>query len=215
MLLENERNLVVEYGKKLIENNLTTGTGGNISIFNREKGLMAISPSGIDYFKTTPKDIVILDLDGKIVDGFRKPSSEQDMHRIFYKNRQDINAVVHTHSIYATTIACLHWDLPAVHYLIGFAGNDVKCIDYKTFGTEELAQAALEGMKDRYAVLLGNHGLLAGGNDIEYAFNTAEEIEFCCEVYYRTKCIGEPVILTEDQMNIVLEKFKTYGQKNK
>ncbi len=70
-------------GKKLIENNLTTGTGGNISIFNREKGLMAISPSGIDYFKTTPKDIVILDLDGKIVDGFRKPSSEQDMHRIF------------------------------------------------------------------------------------------------------------------------------------
>lgn len=70
-------------------------------------------------------------------------------------------------------------------------------------------------MKDRYAVLLGNHGLLAGGNDIEYAFNTAEEIEFCCEVYYRTKCIGEPVILTEDQMNIVLEKFKTYGQKNK
>lgn len=199
----------------MIENNLTTGTGGNISIYNREEGLMGISPSGIDYFNIYPEDVVVLDLEGNIVDGTRKPSSEYDMHRIFYKNREDINAVVHTHSIYSTTIACLHWDLPAVHYLIGFAGKYVKCVDYETFGTRVLAEVAYEGMEDRYAVLLGNHGLLAIGNDIEYAFNTAEEIEFCSELYYRTKSIGKPVILSDSQMDIVLEKFKTYGQKNK
>lgn len=215
MLLKEERELNVEYGKKLIENGLTTGTGGNVSIFNREKGLMAISPSGIDYFKVTPEDVVVLDLEGNIVEGCRKPSSEYHMHKIFYEKRKDINSVVHAHSIYATTMACLHWDLPAVHYLIGFAGKDVKCIDYKTFGTEELALAAYEGIGDRYAALLANHGLLAIGNDIEYAFSTAEQIEFCCELYYRTKCIGEPVILTDGQMDLALERFKTYGQKNK
>lgn len=215
MLLKEERELIVEYGKKLIENGLTTGTGGNVSIFNREKGLMAISPSGIDYFKVTPEDVVVLDLEGNIVEGCRKPSSEYHMHKIFYEKRKDINSVVHAHSIYATTMACLHWDLPAVHYLIGFAGKDVKCIDYKTFGTEELALAAYEGIGDRYAALLANHGLLAIGNDIEYAFSTAEQIEFCCELYYRTKCIGEPVILTDGQMDLALERFKTYGQKNK
>ncbi|WP_422444802.1 L-fuculose-phosphate aldolase [Thermoanaerobacterium sp. DL9XJH110] len=214
MLLQKERELIVEYGKKLITHRLTRGTGGNISIFNREKGLLAISPSGMDYFETKPEDVVILDLNGKIVDGNRKPSSEYDMHKIFYEKRGDINAVVHTHSVYATTIACLNWDLPPLHYLIGFAGKTVRCTKYTTFGTRELAETAFEGMKDRFAVLLGNHGLLAGGNDIEYAFNTAEEIEFCCEVFYRTKCIGEPVILTDAEMDIVLEKFKTYGQKN-
>lgn len=210
--MQKERELVVKYGERLITNRLTTGTGGNISIFNRDKGLMAISPSGIDYLETKPEDVVILDLKGNIIDGDKKPSSEYGMHKIFYEKRDDINAVVHTHSVYATTIACLHWDLPPVHYLIGFAGKNVRCTKYTTFGTEKLAELAYVGMKDRYAVLLGNHGLLTGGQDIEYAFTTAEQIEFCCELYYRTKCIGDPVLLTDKQIGASLERFKTYGQ---
>jgi L-fuculose-phosphate aldolase len=213
MLMREERELIVEYGKKLISHNLTRGTGGNISIYNREENLMAMSPSGIDYFETKPEDVVIMTIDGKIIDGARKPSSEYDMHRIFFLRRQDVNAVVHTHSAYATSIACMNWDIPAVHYLIGYSGNNVRCTKYETFGTWELAEKALEGMRDRYAVLLGNHGLLAAGSDIDYAFNTAEEIEFIAEVYYRTRCLGNPVILSNGQMEIVLEKFKTYGQK--
>ena len=104
MLMENERKLIVEYGKLLVTKGLTTGTGGNISIFDKEKKYFAISPSGIDYFETEPEDVVIMDLDGKVVEGERKPSSEWMMHLIFYKKRDDVEAVVHTHSRFSSTI---------------------------------------------------------------------------------------------------------------
>lgn len=209
MLMEKERNLIVQYGKRLIESSLTTGTGGNLSIFNRNKGLIAISPSGLDYFETKAEDIVILDLDGNIVQGKRKPSSEFEMHKIFYSKRDDINALVHTHSIYAATIASMRWTLPPVHYLIALAGSDVRCAEYATYGTEKLAENAFEAMKDRKAVLLANHGLLVGRETLAGAFSLAEHIEFCSELYYRGKSIGEPVLLTEEEMDIMLKKFKT------
>ncbi len=212
MLLQEERQLVVEYGKKLIHSNLTKGTGGNLSIFNREKGLMCISPSGIDYFKINPEDVVVLDLDGNRVDGGKEPSSEFEMHRIFYANRNDINAIIHTHTMYSTTIACLNWSLPPVHYMLALAGKDVRCAEYATYGTKQLAENAFIAMEDRNAVLLANHGLLVGAKDIANAFNTTEEVEYCAELYYRTKAIGQPVIIPEEEMELMLEKFKTYGQ---
>ena len=212
MILEKERELIVEYGKKLIDTGLTKGTGGNLSIYNREKKLMAISPSGIDYYKIKPKDVVILDLDGNKIDGDKTPSSEYDMHRIFYKNRTDIDAIIHTHTMYATTIACLNWDLPPVHYMVALAGPNVRCAKYATYGTKELAENAFKAMENRKAVLLANHGLLTGAKDLANAFNITEEIEYCAELYYRTKCIGKPVILSDEEMNLMLEKFKTYGQ---
>ncbi|WP_369881484.1 L-fuculose-phosphate aldolase [Anaerosalibacter bizertensis] len=210
--MKNEREQIVEYGKRLIDANLTKGTGGNLSIFNREKQLMAISPSGIDYFKIKPEDVVILDLEGNKVDGDKSPSSEYEMHRIFYENRRDIDAIIHTHTMYSTTIACLNWELPPVHYMVALAGLNVRCAKYATYGTKELAENAFEAMKDRNAVLLANHGLLAGAKDLANAFNITEEIEYCAELYYRTKCIGEPVILSEEEMTLMLDKFKTYGQ---
>ena len=214
MILREEREQVVEYCRMLTTHRLTKGTGGNISACNREKGLMAISPSGMDYFKTEPEDVVVLDLEGRVVEGRRVPSSETDMHRLLYIDRSDINAVVHAHSTYATTLACMRWNLPAVHYLVGFAGHDVRCAPYATFGTPELARVAVEGMKGRFAVLLGNHGLLAAGPNMHYAFNVAEEIEFVCEIYWRSKAVGEPVLLDAGDMETVLEKFKTYGQRD-
>lgn len=212
MILLEERKEIVEYGKKLITSGLTKGTGGNLSIFNREKNLMAISPSGIDYFDIRPEDVAILDLDGNVVDGSSKPSSEFEMHLVFYRKRTDIDAVIHTHTVFATTLSCLNIPLPAVHYLVALAGLDVRCAEYASFGTKELAENAFEAMVDRKAVLLANHGLLAGAKDLANAFNITEEIEYCSELYYRTKSIGEPVILSEDEMKIMLEKFKTYGQ---
>lgn len=215
VLMQEEREQIVEYGKKLVTSNLTKGTGGNLSIFNREKSLMCISPSGIDYFEIKPEDVVVLDLNGNKVDGNKEPSSEYDMHRIFYANREDIDAIIHTHTMYATTLACLHWSLPPVHYMIALAGLDVRCAEYATYGTKELAKNAFEAMKDRYAVLLANHGLLAGAKDIANAFNITEEIEYCAELYYRTKAIGEPVILPKEEMVLMIERFKTYGQVKK
>lgn len=211
MLMQEERELVVEYGKKLITSGLTKGTGGNVSAFNRELGYFALSPSGLDYFITQPEDVVILDLAGKIIDGERKPSSELEMHKIFYEKRSDISAIIHAHTDFSTAIACMNWDLPAVSYLVALAGKDVKCAEYATFGTRELAENAFTAMEDRYAVLLANHGVMTGARDMANAFKKLEQIEYCSQLYYRTKCMGEPVILSDEEMELHLKKFKTYG----
>jgi L-fuculose-phosphate aldolase len=215
MLLEKEREQVVEYGKKLITSGLTKGTGGNISVYNREAGLYAISPSGIDYFSTDPEDVVVMNLAGEVVEGTRKPSSEWDLHRIFYQNREELNAIVHTHSVYCTVLATNREGLPASSYLVAFAGKDVRCAKYASFGTPELAREAYEAMEGRNAVLLANHGLVAGGSDLLHAFQTAEQIEFCAEVYVKARSIGKPVILPEDEMERMIERFCDYGQKSK
>lgn len=212
MILEDERKDIVNYGKKLITSGLTKGTGGNLSIYNREENLMAISPSGIGYFNICPEDIVVMDLDGNIIDSDKLPSSEYNMHSIFYKNREDISAVVHTHSVYSSVLATLREPLLASSYLVAFSGMDVRCADYASFGTHELAQNAYKAMENRKAVFLANHGLLTGSCDIANAFNIAEQIEHCAEVYYRAKSIGNPVILDDKEMEKMIEKFSTYGQ---
>lgn len=212
-MLEYEKEMVVAFGKKLASSGLTAGTGGNISLYNREKKLMAISPSGIDYFQTLPEDVVLMDLTGKIVEGKRKPSSEWQMHLIYYQKRHDVNAVVHAHSTYSTILSTCQRDLPASNYLIAIAGgNNVRCAQYATFGTLELAENSFTAMKDRYACFLANHGLLACGYDIQQAFGVAEEIERLAQLHYSACLLGEPTILSDDEMNVVLKKFKTYGQ---
>lgn len=213
MIMLKEREQVVEYGKKLIGSGLTKGSGGNISIYNRQERLIAISPSGLDYFQTKIEDIVIINIDGEIIDGSLKPSSEVGMHLEFYKNRKDVNAIVHTHSKYATAISCMGWDLKPVHYLIGLAGTTIKCAKYATYGSSQLAQNALEAMEDRNAVLLANHGLIAISSNIEAAFSIAEHLEFVSEIYCITKSLGQPNILSNDQMDEVKKKFNTYQYK--
>jgi Ribulose-5-phosphate 4-epimerase and related epimerases and aldolases len=209
-MMMQEKEQVVRYGKKLIDRRLTTGSGGNISVCNREKNLVAISPSGLDYYETTPEDIVILDMDGNLVEGKHRPSSEAGMHLAFYKNRADVSGIVHTHSKFATAIACMGWELPAVHYLIGMAGHRVKCTGYATYGSDELAKKALETIGDSNAVLLANHGLIALGEDVDRAFSTAEHLEFVSEVYYLTKTLGTPNILSDEDMDEVMKKFGTF-----
>ncbi len=218
MLLESLRENVVSFCRLMQTRQLTKGTGGNISIFDRKEGLVAISPSGVEYAGMAPEDVVVTDPDGKTVDGALKPSSELGMHLSMYRHRPDLNAVVHTHSTYATTLACAHLELPAVHYLIGFSGADtVPCIPYYPFGSPELAEATgkkfgeIPGLT---ALLLGNHGLICGGPDIGYAFSAAEEIEFTCELYYRQLTLGcELHLLDAEQMEIARRKFASYGQK--
>lgn len=213
MLMENERLELIKYGRKLVEAGLTKGTGGNLSVVDREHGYVAITPSGIDFFEIKPEDIVIMDLDGNKVEGERTCSSEWEMHLLQYKTRTDIDAVVHAHTMYATVISCLRWDLPATHYMIAVAGPDVRCAGYATYGTHELAVNATEAMKDRKAVLLANHGILAGSGDLLNAFNIIEEIEYCAQIYCNARSIGDPVVLPKGEMTLMAEKFKTYGQR--
>jgi L-fuculose-phosphate aldolase len=211
MLLEQERKTIVEYGKKLIQAQLTTGTGGNLSICNREQGLVAIKPSGIDYFEMQPEDVVVVDLQGNKVDGKLKPSSEISFHLGLINHRVDVNAVVHTHQVYATTIACLNQELPAVHYLVGLSGNKVPVAPYATYGSKELFENIINSIGDYNACLMANHGLVTVGVNMAAAFAVAEELELVCRLYYQAKCIGEPVILSDDEMQAVMKKFKTYG----
>lgn len=213
MLMEHARLELIEYGKKLVEYNLTKGTGGNLSIYDRENKYMAITPSGIDFFKIQPEDIVIMNENNEVIEGDKIPSSEWYMHKIIYDNREDIDAIIHAHTTFATVLATLRWELPASHYMIAVAGPNVRCAEYATFGTEELAENALKAMEDRRSVLLANHGILAGAKDLINAFNIIEEIEYCSEIFYRAKSIGEPVILDDAEMTLMAKKFESYGQR--
>ena len=212
MILEKEREQVIEYSLKLLSEGLTNGTAGNVSIFNREKGLVAISPTGVNYSELTPEMISVVDLDGKLIEGL-KPSSELEMHMILYRNREDVNAVIHTHPVYTTVLACLREDLPAIDYMIAVTGaTKVKCAEYASYGTKELAENAYKAMGSSLAVILANHGLTTAGKDIANAFNITVQVEYISNLYIKAKNIGEPIILPDDEMNSMLERFKTYGQ---
>ncbi|MCF8032978.1 MAG: L-fuculose-phosphate aldolase [Desulfarculaceae bacterium] len=207
-----ERKLVTEFGRKMVAGGLTTGSGGNISLLNQARTLAAITPSGVDYLEMTPGQVVLVDLEGKQADGPGRPSSELGFHLSLYRERPEAMAVVHTHSPYATTLACLGWELPPAHYLVGFAGPKVPLAPYHTYGTPELAAAVVKTMRGYNAALLANHGLVAVGPSLTRAFAVAEEVEFAARVYYQAKAVGDPKILSRQQMAKVLAKFETYGQ---
>ncbi len=213
MLLEMERKEIVEYGKRMIERGLTTGSGGNISIFNREQGLVALTPSSMDYADIKPEDVVIMDINGNVKDGTRRPSTEINMHLLAYQNRPDVNSIVHTHSIYCTAIACMGWELEPVHYMLAIAGEAVKCAKYATYGTPELARYALEALAGNGACLLGNHGVLTVGPSLERAFAIAEHLEFVAKLVCITKSMGKPNLLTAEQIAAVIDKFGTHSYK--
>jgi len=212
MILEKEREQVIEYSLKLLSEGLTNGTAGNVSIFNREEGLVAISPTGVNYSELTPEMISIVDLEGKLIEGL-KPSSELEMHMILYRNREDVNAVIHTHPVYTTVLACLREDLPAIDYMIAVTGaTKVKCAEYASYGTKELAENAYKAMGSSLAVILANHGLTTAGKDIANALNITVQVEYISNLYIKAKNIGEPIVLPDNEMNSMLERFKTYGQ---
>ncbi len=213
MLMDKARHELIQYGRMLVDSHLTKGTGGNLSVYDPETKLMAITPSGIDFYEIKPEDIVIMQLDGTIVEGDKTPSSEWAMHKIQYEKRDDITAVIHAHTTYATVIATLRQELPPSHYMIAVAGPNVRCAEYATYGSPELAENAYEAMIDRNAVLLANHGILAGSYSLANAFNIIEEVEYCAQIYYMAKSIGEPVILDDAEMAKMAIKFQSYGQK--
>lgn len=213
MLMEKEREEIVEYGKKASKEGLVTGTAGNISIYDPEQGIMVIKPSGLGYFDTKPEDIVAMHLDGTIIESNRKPSSEWAMHAAFYTARSEARSVVHTHQPYCSTFACMRKPISAVHYVIASCGTDqVNCAEYATFGTPKLAKNAIQALGNGKAVLLANHGLITYGPSIQKAFSLANDLEYVAEIQWRCMAVGKPTILSKDEMNEVFSRLKTYGQ---
>jgi L-fuculose-phosphate aldolase len=189
---------------------LNQGTSGNASV--RVDGGLLITPSGLDYEKTFPADIVKIDLEGKVLRGHRPPSSEWHFHCRVMAAKPKAGALLHTHSIHATTLACLSRGIPPFHYMVAVAGGrDIRCAPYATFGTEKLADAVLDALDGRLACLMENHGMIVLGRDIEDAFKRAVEIETLANQYLKALAVGMPKLLTVGEMDVVLEKFKNYS----
>jgi L-fuculose-phosphate aldolase len=189
---------------------INQGTSGNLSV--RVPGGLLVTPTGLPYDEMRPADIVSLDAAGK-PRGRRAPSSEWRFHHDILATRPEANAVLHAHSMFATTLACLHRGIPSFHYMVAVAGGaDIRCAPYATFGTEALSRHALAALKGRKACLLANHGMIVLGDSLKDALRLAVEVETLAAMYWRALQIGEPVLLSKAEMTRVLKKFETYGE---
>jgi L-fuculose-phosphate aldolase len=208
------RQEVARVAKQLIESGLVTGTSGNVSARTPE-GDVLMTPSGIDYEELEPGDVVLVDANGEILEGSLGPSTETPMHTGIYRARPEVGAVVHTHSIYATTLACLGWTIPPLHYMLTTLSEDgrIPLAPYATYGTEKLADYAADALGEgRNACLLQNHGTITVGDRPEEAFSRTVVLEEMAEIYYRTRAVGEPVLLSPEQVDEVAAKISGYGQ---
>ena len=209
---------VIKYAKKLNDTNLSPLRSGNVSVrtdLSGKEGFF-ITPSGIKYNDLQEDKIVFLEMDEKkneqkILDHGLNPSSEWKFHQDIYINKPDAIAIVHAHSPYATAVSAHGKNIPAFHYMVALAGgNDIKCADYATFGTKQLSKNIIQALNERKGCLMSNHGQVAFGKNLDQAFELAEEIENICHQYINTIKLGNPKILSFEEMNKILEKTKNY-----
>ena len=202
------RHTIVATAREMNALGINRGKSGNVSA--RVDGGFLVTPSALPYDETHAEDIVSIDAAGKAT-GRRRPSSEWRFHHDIYAARPEVNAIVHTHSPFATTLACLDRGIPAFHYMIAMAGgNDIRCAPYATFGTQELSDHAVKALEGRKACLLAHHGQIATGETLKAALALAVEVETLAEMYWRAVQVGEPRVLSQQEMNVVLEKFADY-----
>ena len=209
-----QRNQIIEYSLKLNSTNLSPLRSGNISLrgIEDDKEGYLITPSGKKYETLKPEDIVFMGLNEEEEnDASNKPSSEWRFHRDIYVNKKGAQAIVHAHSPHATAVSSHGKPIPPFHYMIALAGgDDIKCAEYATFGTEELSKNVIKALENRSACLMSNHGQVAFGKNLEDAFELAQEIENICHQYIIALRLGEPKILSLEEMKKVLDKAKNY-----
>jgi L-fuculose-phosphate aldolase len=204
------RQAVIHGCREIARRGLTCGTSGNVSIRRDERGFF-VSPTGMDYESLEPDDIPLVEFDGRWY-GKRRPSSEWRFHRDILRARRDMGAIVHTHSPYATALASTGRGIPAFHYMVAAAGgSDIRCAPYRTFGSQQLSDAAVAALEGRRACLLANHGVITLGKNPRAALALAAEVEDLALKYCAVLAIGEVRLLEETEMQRVLEKFRSYG----
>lgn len=215
MLLKELREKVIEIALKAQKEKLIPLTMGNFSGRDRETGLICITPSGMEYDELKASDILVVDLDGNVTEGEWKPSIELPLHCAVYKRRADVFGISHTHSTFATAWACCAESIPAVvAELAALTGGPVECAPYKTMGSFELAETSAEYLRDRDAILLANHGLLAVGPDIETAFSYSVIVEEGAKVAYYARQIGNLRTIPEDECKVLRKiTLEKYGQR--
>jgi len=204
------RQRMLAAARRLVDLKLNRGTSGNLSV--RCGSGFLITPSGVPVEGLSAESMVGMDQAGNAVTA-GKPSSEWRIHRDILAARPEIGAVVHTHSMFATTLACLQRDIPPFHYMIAATGgSSIRCAPYALFGTQELSDLAVSALKNRNACLLAHHGMIALGHNLDEAVALADEVEALSEQFWRILQTGNPKLLSGEQMNAVMEQFKGYGQ---
>ena len=208
---DEDRDALVRAYQKLIESGLGSGASGNVS--QRVTKGMLITPTGIEASELESHQVVAMSLDGERVINQLLPSSEWFMHAAIYRDRPEVQAIVHCHSRYATILACARRPVPALHYMIAITGsNEIPVAPYATFGTDELAAAAVNALKNRLACLLANHGQMALGCSLDQALKVALEVEELSAIYWGSLAIGGEKCLSDSEMEEVKVAFTGYGQ---
>ena len=193
---------------------INVNTSGNVSA-RCARGARAgfvITPSAVPYGELAAADLVFVN-NAEATIGANRPSTEWRFHFAIYAARDDVGAIVHTHSPHATALACQQLDIPSFHYMVAVAGgSNIRCAPYATFGTQELADHALAALDGRRACLLAHHGVIACGDDLKRAFALAVEVENLARMYIAVRALGTPKLLADDEMTRVFERFRTYDQ---
>ena len=206
------RERIVATARRMNALGINQGASGNVSA--RVEGGFLVTPSGIPYDGLEPGDIVHVGMGGHAT-GHREPSSEWRFHRDIYATRPEAGAIVHTHSTFATTLACLGRAIPAFHYEVAFAGgSDIRCAPYRTFGTQELSDAAVAALEGRRACLLAHHGAIAFGADLGDALRLADKVEAMARLYWQAIQVAEPALLDDAEMARIVERFRHYGPRS-
>ena len=211
--MKNLKEEVIKFAKKLNTTNLSPLRSGNISVrakVNNFDGFL-ITPSGKKYETLKTDEIVFVSLNGEYVDNGQIPSSEWKFHQDIYLNKEQAKAIVHAHSLYATAVSAFGKPIPAFHYMVAIAGGDnIRCSKYAIFGTRDLSKNIIKALENRKACLMSNHGQVVFGENLDEAFELAEEIENICHQYIITLKVGKPRILSSQEMKNVLNKIKNY-----
>lgn len=200
---------VVRTARRMLAEGLVTGTSGNLSV--RCGDAVLITPSSVDYTGLTPADLVLVGLDGTVRDAGkadRLPSSELPLHLAVYASTPDAAAVVHTHSRFATAVGLVLDELPAVHYAVNGLGGRVRVAPYATFGSAELAAGVAAALDGRTGALMRNHGAVTVGPTLAAAYDDTVRLEWLCELWWRARQVGEPALLTDDQLAAAREQAR-------
>jgi L-fuculose-phosphate aldolase len=194
----------------MVELGINQGTSGNVSVRSGEQFL--ITPSGIPYEEMTPQQIAVMQTGSTAYAGACKPTTEWRIHRAIMQARPDVGVVIHTHSMFATTVACLRREIPALHYYVAVGGGPtIRCAQYATYGTQELADNVLAALHERDACLLANHGLVVLGTTLGETLRRTFDIEMLARQYIYALHAGEPHLLPDDEIERVRRKMRTYG----
>lgn len=214
MLLDQLREIVWKCNLELPKNDLVRMTSGNVSGRDKESGLVVIKPSGLSFEEMRPEDMVVVDLDGRVVEGDLKPSTDTDTHLYVYQHRPDVFGIVHTHSPYASSFAVLGQPIPACLTSSAMLGGEIPLGGYAPIGGEDIGQEIIDKIGPAMAIIMQNHGVFTIGSSAQEATKMAVEVEEIAKITHLAMLRGDPILLSDDQINYMIDLYRNrYGQR--